>query len=411
MKRGDSTSKILVLAPIYSPCPHSPAQRFSSFVDALQDEGSEVLVVTCNRCLRHAKTSPLKDKTLIYNFRIPRFLLSSSFVVLNPIILMLYLFMGLAASMRRRFDIVFASVPAGETAVIGLLISRLFRSRLMIDIRDMYPPPPDGLAFLRTPLRLNNLLIRFFWMIYRNSDMLVCVDADIKSRLLSSGISSSATTIIPNGADSRIYRPSSRSSRQEIRARYGLSPEKLIFVYAGALAWYYPILEVAKGLKEALPKSKNIELLIVSHTDYTREKKLVKELGIEDYIKFMGPLPSTKAAEVTSACDVGLVVYRGEEYWKGMYGSKIFSYMACGLPILASGPTESVIHKLLENHRIGFFVGSPDPVNFRTGLIRFAQSRDDIGSMGKRARTVVEKSYDRRKLALDVASLVEKLQN
>jgi len=317
--------------------------------------------------------------------------------------------MSLIISARKRFDLVLASVPAGETAVVGFLLSCLFKVPLVIDVRDMYPPPPDGLVYLRTPLRLNNLFIRLFRKIYQNSDELVCVDVDIKRRLVDSGVVTDRIAVVPNGADTSVYRPRSSSDRKRIRTTYGLPLKKFIFVYAGALAWYYPVIEVAKGLKRLSPARKDIELLVISHVNYAYEKKIVEELGLKDHVRFMGPLPFAKAGEVLSACDVGVVVYRGEDYWKGMYGSKIFSYMSCGLPILASGPPSSVIQKLLQEHGVGFFVGSPDEHNFAHGLSYFVDNRSEVRIMGENARKVVERFYDRRRLGLKLASLLDEL--
>jgi glycosyltransferase involved in cell wall biosynthesis len=409
MKRERCAARVLVLAPIFSPCPHSPAQRLSSFVKALQKQHSDALVITCSRCLSHVKEGSPSDNTMIYDFECPRFLLSSSFVILNPVILLLYLIMSLVMVARKRFDAILASVPAGETAVVGFLLSRLFNIPLVIDIRDMYPPPSDGLAYLRTPLQLNNLFIRFFDIFYEGSDRLVCVDEDIKRRLVDFGIPSDKVVIIPNGANASVYKPCSSRDCERIRLKFGLPLERFIFVYAGALAWYYPVIEVAKGLKKLFPERKNFELLIISHVDYVHEKKMIEELGLEGCVRFMGPLPSAEAAAVTSACDVGVVVYRGEPYWKGMYGSKIFSYMSCGLPVLASGPPGSVIQKLLQEHKTGFFVGPPDEKHFAKGLSFFLDNRNEVKIMGENARNVVERFYDRGRLGVKLASLVDEL--
>jgi glycosyltransferase involved in cell wall biosynthesis len=401
--------RVLLLTGIFSPCPQSASQRFSSFAQILSSRGFDVTVLACSRCLKRDEKTLSHEEISVYDFRCPRFLISASFVFINPVILFLYFLMGLVIVAMRGADIVYSSVPGGETAIVGSFLSKIFKIPLIIDVRDTYPPPTGEMLYMPTPSKLNEVFVRFFRMLYRNSDKIICVDASIQRRLIAYGVLPEKTAVIPNGVDTSIYKPCNSLNREAIHIKYGLPLNKFIFVYAGALAWYYPVTEAIKGLKKLSTKKKDIGLLIISHASYAYEKKMAKELQLENMVRFMGPLSVADTARILSACDVGLVVYRGEDYWKGMYGSKIFSYMSCELPILASGPPGSVIEKLLREYRVGFFVGPPDEGNFAKGLSYFVNNRKEVRIMGENARKVVERFYDRRKLGLKLVSLIDEL--
>jgi len=398
-----------MLAGVFSPCPQSASQRFTSFAQVLSSRRFDVTVLTCSRCIKRGKKVPSHEEIMVYNFRTPRSLISASFVFINPVILFLYLFMGLTIVAMRGVDVVYSSVPGGETAIAGFFLSKIFKVPLIIDVRDMYPPPSDEMAYMHTPSKLNAILISLFKRLYRSSDKIVCVYEDIKQRLLKFRVSPEKIIVITNGADTSIYKPCSSGDRGRIRLKHGLPLNKFIFVYAGALAWYYPVIDAIKGLKRIVSAKSEPQMLIISFANYASGRKVVKELGLEDSVTFMGPLSVADTAEILSACDVGLVVYRGDDYWKNVYGSKVFSYMSCGLPVVASGPLDSLIERLLETHKAGLFIGRPDEKNFAKGFSFFLKNEGEAEIMGRNARKVVDKLYDRRKLGLRLVSLIDEL--
>lgn len=401
-------TNILLLTGAFSPCPHSASQRVTSFARAFSAKGFDVSVVTSSRCLKKRSGALLKN-VQVYDFNCPRVFFSISAIIVNPFLLLLYLSMSMIIGIRKRVDVVLASVPNGETAIAGFLLSKIFRSLLVIDVRDIYPPPTVELPFhaLHTPEKLDAVLIGLFQLLYKLSDKVICVDANIKDELIASGVSPQNAFIIPNGADVHLYRPIDSEKQRIIRLEKGLPLEGFIFVYAGALTPWYPLDGAIEGASRVFSRRKDFHLLIIGHTRHAPYEKLASELDLENCVRFLGPLPEDETAEILSACDAGLVVYHGEDYWKTMYGSKIFSYMSCGLPILAAGPPGSVIEDIILKHDAGLFVGKPTADSFEKGFSCFLNDIRKIQGMGKNARKAAEKFYDREKLGLGLASSIE----
>ena len=185
--------------------------------------------------------------------------------------------------------------------------------------------------------------------------------------------------------------------------------DKLIFVYAGTLTSYYPTHDVMKGFSKIYQRKKNVQLLIISFKSSDRYKRTAEELKLENAVRFMGALPVAETAEILSACDVGIVPFLGDDFLKDMYGAKIFSYMSCGLPILASGPPSGIIEDLVRECRTGFFVGKPCGNSFARGFSFFLNNKSDMKIMGENARKLVEERYDRGKLGLKLASLLHEV--
>jgi len=401
--------KAMILAFGFDPCPQSASQRVSSFFQAMVRSGFEVTVVTASRCLRkRIKDSP-SEFFGVYDFNCPRFLISVCNLMPNPFMVLLFFFMGGLLVLRRKVDVLLASVPYGEVAIAGFFLSKMFEIPLVIDMRDLYPSLPElSLANIGLSKRISRFLTRFYLILYKGSSKIVCVDSDIKEKLERRGIASEKIFIVPNGADISIYKPRDIKERERIRSKYGLPIDRIIFVYAGSLTRYYRVMEAIAGMKILSSGADNLQLLIISYTDSTAHKKLTEDLGLEENVKFMGPLCISETAQILSSCDVGIVAYGGEDYWKGTYGSKIFSYMSCGLPVLASGPSDSVIERLIREHGIGFFVGNPSEKSFAGGFSFFLANRRELEGMRKRSVEIVRKFYDRNALGMKLVTLLRK---
>jgi len=403
--------KVLMLVDPFTPCPQSSSQRLSSFAKSLSLKGFKVTVITGNRCLKKTGSPPLtKEDLTVYDLKCPIFLLSASSIIVNPFLILLYFFFSIIILLKERADVVFASVPNGETAVAGFFVSKIFKIPFVIDMRDLYPfPSAREILHVPIPSSMNRFHIRFFQFLYKNSGIIVCVYKCIKRELTTAGVPAEKMFVVTNGADTSIYRPCSSEKRKAIRSKYELPLDKLIFVYAGTLTSYYPTHDVIKGFSKLYQKKKNLQLLIISFKNYDRYKRIAEELELENAVKFMGPLPVVETAEILSACDVGIVSYPGDDFLKGMYGAKIFSYMSCGLPILASGPPGGLIEDLVRGCGTGFFVGKPYENSFARGFSFFLNNKSDMKIMGENARKLVEERYDRRKLGLKLASLLQEL--
>jgi|GEM_PF-4965233 len=404
--------RFLVLTDVFSPCPQSASQRVSSFAHALALRASEVVVLTSTRCSAIGAGSIRDENLLVYDFRLPRFSVSFSSLVVNPFSVLFYFMTSLVIALSRKVDFILSSVPNGDTAIAGFVFSKIFRVPLVIDLRDLYPIPPREFPFLgvHLPQELNRILTWVFSILYRNSDKLISVDDNIREEIIRFGVDPEKILVISNGADTSVYKPLKPKQRVRVRSEYGLPLDKLIFVYAGALVWYYSLDSVIRALRQLVPERNDFQLLVISHHSCDAQKRLVKELGLQDYVLFAGPFSVAETARILAACDVGIVVYRGETYFKTMYGSKIFSYMSCGLPVLVSGPPSSVLDELISKHDVGFFVGKPNVKDFADGLLYFLNNTEKAVHMGVKARRTVEKLYDRRKLGLKLVSLIGTVQ-
>src|SRR5207247_4214560 len=83
-----------------------------------------------------------------------------------------------------------------------------------------------------------------------------------------------------------------------------------------------------------------VELWVVgSFADSDEEKQislLVQRLGLEKKVRFLGRRPPEDIPALVEACDVGLALLHPIGNYRESYPTKMFEYMAAGLPVVAS---------------------------------------------------------------------------
>lgn len=144
-----------------------------------------------------------------------------------------------------------------------------------------------------------------------------------------------------------------------------------------------------------LLKGKKVKFVIVGDGRYLDE--LVKEIderGVGNLFIMIPRQPSEKIPEILSVCDAGFISFTNELLWSMTIPAKLQSYMACGIPIVASAQGET--KRVIEDARCGICTDLGDPVALAEGIRHIMNS--DIALMGTNARKYYEKNFEKKML-------------
>lgn len=126
-----------------------------------------------------------------------------------------------------------------------------------------------------------------------------------------------------------------------------------------------------------------------------QERARVEKL---DNVIFLPPVPKHRVAGLMAAADVGMQILANvPAFYYGTSPNKFFDYIAAGLPVLNNYP--GWLADLIREHDCGFVVPPEDPVAFADALEQAAADQERLQEMGRRARQLAEKEFDRDKLA------------
>ncbi len=296
-----------------------------------------------------------------------------------------------------RPDIVIISVPVGETALGPFLVTKLFRTkRVIVDYRDEWEDYAIKMANSRMYKKacqfLKGIMTKFYSKIY----FVMATTGPIAAGLSLRGLQN--VKIVTNGVDTRIFKPYEKGY---LRNKIGVNKSDFILVYSGIFGGYYRMDVVIDALEKIIEKKNNMKLLMIGQGGVEIEKilNLAKKKGLERNVLYLGAKSDKmEIAEILSASDVGIIPYDSNTLWKNTLPVKSLEYLACGLPVIATTYSDSVLGKLICENQVGMIT---DPENIESLVVTIEKMYDDtlfLKTAAKRALSIIQDHFDRNKI-------------
>lgn len=308
--------------------------------------------------------------------------------------------MGLLRA-RGPFDLIYATSPPLFVGGAGLALHWLKRIPLVFEVRDLWPESAVAMGELSNPWAIR-LSARLAQMCYQQSRRIVVVTEGIRQALIQQGLPADKIALIPNGANTDLFRPDPEGAAA-LRRQWGLE-NAFIVIYAGILGLAQrleTVLEAAALLRD-LPQ---VHFLFVGTGPRAAALRAYQnELQLSN-VTFLGQRPREQMPAHLSAANLALVPLRRHEIFADAVPSKMFDAWACGCPTLITISGEA--RRVLERAGAGFFVEPEDPAAMATAIRRWHRSPDALREMGQRGRQFVEQHYSRQAQARQLVRLLE----
>lgn len=161
---------------------------------------------------------------------------------------------------------------------------------------------------------------------------------------------------------------------------------------------------VAKILKET---ERNIEFVVVGDGRCREDfENLIKENDVEDMFTIIGRQQPERIPEMLACCDAAFLSFMDNDLFAKTIPAKLQSYMACGMPIVASASGES--ERVIKEAQCGVCSAIGD-VN---GLVEKVEdllklSDDEMKQMAQNARDYYEEHFAKQQLLDEIQSYFE----
>ncbi|HSW81264.1 MAG TPA: glycosyltransferase [Candidatus Saccharimonas sp.] len=153
------------------------------------------------------------------------------------------------------------------------------------------------------------------------------------------GVTPEKISIIPVGVDTVQFRP---YSTRTIRKRLGLPVNGELILYVGRLEWRKGIATLVEAIQSLSEQWQGVALYIIGggttksskkldNDELSRLQNVIKELGLQDRVHFLGAKPQTQMAQYYAAADACAV----PSYYEP-FGIVPIEAMGCGTPVVAS---------------------------------------------------------------------------
>lgn len=210
-----------------------------------------------------------------------------------------------------------------EGALLGWLVAKLLRVPLVFDYQGSLTGESLNHGFFADGSLLHRLFRAVEGRINRLADLVITSSTPAVVDVLLSRVSSKRVVPFPDGVDTMMFRPLSRS---EARHRLGINEELPLIVYLGLLNRYQGtdlLLQAAVLLKE---RRCTFHLLIMGFPDEEYRVK-ADALRLSGFVTFTGRVDYNDAPLLLAAGDLAVSPKLSTTEANG----KLLNYMACGL--------------------------------------------------------------------------------
>jgi glycosyltransferase involved in cell wall biosynthesis len=175
------------------------------------------------------------------------------------------------------------------------------------------------------------------------------------------------STIVPNGVHPARF---AKLDKREARALTGLNDAGPIIIYVGALRTVKGVEFLLKAMKTIAEADPTVTLLLVGD-GVEREKLegLVRNLGLEERVRFIGRVDNEDVSRYLSASDLFILPSLAEGF-----GIALLEAMASGLPIVATNVGD--IPSFVENDVNGFLVEPGRESEIAEKVLQLLQDRE-----------------------------------
>lgn len=299
-----------------------------------------------------------------------------------------------------RPDVVFATHTPLPVGLAGISASRYFDVPFVFEVRDLWPEALVDVGALNHPLVIW-WLRRLARKIYRKADRIVALSPGMKEGIVRAGVPAEKVTVIPNACDLDLFGPDVDGG--PARRRLGLG-DRFAGLYFGAMG-------LANGLEYAIEaarilagrKQDHIVLILQGGGGKRAElEALVRRYCLRNVV-FGDAVPKEEMPGIVAGCDVCLTIFRGGKNptWSP---NKLFDSLAAGKPIVIN--TGGWLRETVERSGCGRFVAPDRPEALADALVELSRNPELCDEMGRNARSLAERQFDRALLAARLEALL-----
>jgi glycosyltransferase involved in cell wall biosynthesis len=290
-----------------------------------------------------------------------------------------------AAALRGpRPDVVYATSPPLTMALPALAVATARRVPLVWEVRDLWPEAPIQMGALRNPLlrRAARFVERF---VYRRATRLIALSPGIRDGMVAAGAAAERVELVPNASDLDLFRPAPL-------------PERFRVSYFGTMGEANDLTAAVEAAR-LLP---DVEFMLVG--DGKRRAEL--ERGAPPNVVFTGPVAGKEeVAELAAGSSACLTLFKDVPVLATNSPNKLFDTFAAGRPAIVN--MDGWMRELVEANEAGAYVRAGDARALADRIAWLREHPDEAERMGRNARALAERDFDRDELAARALRVLE----
>nr|BBH95692.1 glycosyl transferase [Thermogemmatispora argillosa] len=179
-----------------------------------------------------------------------------------------------------------------------------------------------------------------------------------------------------------------------LREKLGLSPNVRIALYQGNLQENRGLDLLVRAAPFLEPDVVIVMLGAAREPTHQKLKQLIGELGVEERVRLLPPVPYEELLSWTASADLGLTLFPPDYSLSIRYclPNKFFEYLMAGLPVLSS--QLDVIAELIRTHHVGVVEASRDPAIVAATINRVIHDDKALEEMRQNALKLAKNEFN-----------------
>jgi len=177
--------------------------------------------------------------------------------------------------------------------------------------------------------------------------------------------------------------------------------------YVGTITQVRGVLEVIAAMG-MVPAAQGARLQLAGSFHPAALEAEARQVESWDRVDFHGWLPRAEVAGLLASARVGVVTFHPTARYRSNYPTKLFEYMAAGLPVVVSAFDH--LRPFVEAHRCGLMVDPQDPIAIADAVEWLLAHPEAAEAMGQRGRAAVEETYHWEREAEKLTALYRHLE-
>jgi glycosyltransferase involved in cell wall biosynthesis len=217
----------------------------------------------------------------------------------------------------------------------------------------------------------------------RNSDAVCVINEGLKDYAIGLGTPSQKTYIVRAGVDTERFNPD--LNRKKRRAELGIREDEVALFFMGWLYSFSGLKEIASALMSAKDLYPKLKLLVVGEGEIYGELQQIRKNGPERLL-LVGRQPYERIPEYVAAADICLLPAHRNQVMENIVPIKMYEYMACGKPVIAS-TLPGIMTEFGHDNGVIYI---DEPMNVLEKANELSNNSSKITEYGNKARRFVE---------------------
>ena len=244
-------------------------------------------------------------------------------------------------------EIIILNYPSVHTGMLGFFAAKILRKPCVVDFNDLIAQYTIRLLNMKETSLLSRIIVLIQDFIVKNSNLVIAPTNFIRRYALALGMKDEKISVIPNGADMRVFNVEMKSN---YRSKLNLHDKK-VCIYFGRLdgwAGVHILAEICNIFEQTRP---DVKFLMVGGG--------IEQVKFPDNAIMINEIPHYEVPKIIAAADVVLVPFPENEVSHAASPLKLFEGMAMGKTVVAS--RVSGIQEVVQSGYNGFLVDPNNP--------------------------------------------------